>query len=269
MNKKNRNEIISWAYLGYVAVSLVFAGLVWLMDQVFWFLIIGSLVRIPDGIISLFFFVVGTSPLFLVVGFVLLKKRFVPRKAVLVATVLNILLVVGLVLIIVDLVDDLPAPAQLRSSTARDQITVSITKSFVWLDEMPVEPPSKNIVITVRVKNNRDVDLLNLSIDRAEIMRGNDVVGEFHPVFYMNKNCNRVFDHWQYADSVDLLSGCELSLDIRTRRGLMEGASSNILPDFDELIRENETIWVRFKFIGDDYYSETYETEEMTVVRTS
>lgn len=140
----------------------------------------------------------------------------------------------------------------------KDQLKVTINESHAWLDLMPGDDVwRKHISIAVEIENNAGFDLNNLHIDKAEVIKNSEVVGDFKPKFQIREDCSGKFDNEKFVDEINLSKGCKLSFNIRAWR------SPDNLSDFEGTIKS------RFKFVSNDYSSNIYETNEMIITRVS
>ncbi len=172
-----------------------------------------------------------------------------------------VLMVVGIILIIgyatkIQKTTNITEEPETTYFLSEKQLKVNIGESRAWFDRMPSYDPNvhrKNILIPIEIENNASFNLNNLSIDRAEVIKNREVVGDFKPKFQIREDCSGKFDNEKVVDEIDLLKGCKLSFNIRAWR------NSDNLSDFEG------TIKVRFKFVSNHYYSDIFETKEMTI----
>ncbi len=136
---------------------------------------------------------------------------------------------------------------------SKEQIKVTIKDNGAWLNYMPGASREKHISITITLENAAGFDLYNLHIKEAEVIKENEVVGSFIPVFQISKDCSEKLDGEKRLDDLDLNKDCILNFSIRSWR------DSDNLEDFEGIIK------VRFRFENEEYYTDTYETEEMTI----
>lgn len=179
-------------------------------------------------------------------------------KSKLLLSVILVLIVVGIILIVgyatkIQKTINVTEEPEITYYLSEKQLKVNIGESGAWFDGMPGNGYRKNILIPIEIENNASFDLNNLSIDRAEVVKNREVVGDFKPKFQIREDCSGKFDNEKMVDEIDLLKGCKLSFNIRAWR------NSDNLSDFEG------TIKVKFKFVSNHYYSDIFETKEMTI----
>jgi hypothetical protein len=173
-------------------------------------------------------------------------------SGILVLMVVGIILIIGYVTKIQKTTNVTEEPGTTYHLSEK-QLKVNIDESRAWLDRMPGDVNRKDILIPIEIENNASFDLNNLNIDRAEVIKNGEVVGDFKPKFQIREDCSGKFDNEKLVDEIDLLKGCKLSFNIKAWR------NSDNLSDFEGAIK------VRFKFVSNHYYSDIFETKEMTI----
>lgn len=142
---------------------------------------------------------------------------------------------------------------KLNTKLSSDQLKITVNEGYAWLNLMPGDSRTKHISIPIEIENTAGFDLNKLHIYKAEVIKNKNIVGDFKPTFQISEDCSGKLDNEKFVDGINILNGCKLKFTIRAWR------SSDNLPDFEG------TIKVRFRFISNDYYTDIYETNEMTI----
>lgn len=152
-----------------------------------------------------------------------------------------------------------PKPTKYLSS---EQLSINLIESNAWYDYSPSiegeENRQKHISINIEIENNLSFDLDNLFIYKAEVIQNGEVIGDFIPIFQINENCSNKLDSEEFVDEIDLISGCKLNFNIRALRSL------DNLSNFSS--SSGHPIKVRFRFVNNEYYTDIYETSEMSII---
>jgi hypothetical protein len=173
-----------------------------------------------------------------------------------------------------------PTPTKYLSC---EQLKVNITKFVTWIDYMPFLVNNQgrpNMYIIFEIENNAGFDLNDLFIYKAEVVLNGEVIGDFWPMFGIEKNCTG--EHGTgYVDKFDIANGCSMKIVMYKKRRSDNISLSEIVRPNIILVNEsnnnksssdtfdNNGKWIQFRFVTEEYYTDIYRTSNPEFFITS
>lgn len=143
---------------------------------------------------------------------------------------------------------------------SNEQLRVKIGKPGASVGLFPGMRPSFSVLIPIVIENNSGFDLNNLRVEPVEVKINGELLGSFESRFQTSKGCRGKIDRAEWPSELNLLDGCKLQFNVRIDENVR--ILDRVFDDDDDF---EGSVQTKFRFVTKDYYSDYFETGDMSI----